>query len=48
MLTSMSEALPAFGVAAAIAAAAAAIGGYIVYRWIARRRHDDAMTLKTA
>jgi hypothetical protein len=45
MFDTMSEALPAIGIAALIAAAAA-IGGYFVYKWINHRRAMD-MTAST-
>ena len=45
MFDTMSEALPAIGIAALIAAAAA-IGGYFVYKWINHRRAMD-MTSST-
>jgi hypothetical protein len=45
MFDTMSEALPAIGIAALIAAAAA-VGGYSVYKWINHRRAMD-MTAST-
>ncbi len=46
MFDTISEALPAIGIAALIAAAAAAVGGYFVYKWINHRRAMD-MTAST-
>ena len=34
----MTEALPALGIAALIAVVVAAVGGYFLYRWMNRRR----------
>jgi hypothetical protein len=45
MFDTMSEALPAIGIAALIAAGAA-VGGYFVYKWINHRRAMD-MTAST-
>jgi hypothetical protein len=45
MFDTMSEALPAIGIAALIAAAAAVVG-YFVYKWINHRRAMD-MTAST-
>src|ERR671918_2290149 len=39
MFDTMTEALPAIGIAALVAAAAAAaVGGYFLYRWMKHRR----------
>jgi hypothetical protein len=45
MFDTMSEALPAIGIAALVAAVAA-VGGYFVYKWINHRRAMD-MTAST-
>jgi len=45
MFDTISEALPALGIAALVAAVAA-IGGYFVYKWINHRRAMD-MTAST-
>jgi len=48
MFDSMTEALPAIGMAALIvAAAAAAVGGYFLYRWMKHRRAMDKITSTT-
>jgi hypothetical protein len=49
MFDSMTEALPAVGMAALIAAAAAAAaaGGYFLYRWMKHRRAMDKITSTT-
>ena|ERR671918_1192134 len=42
MFDTMTEALPAIGIAALVAAAAAAaVGGYFLYRWMKHRRAVD-------
>jgi hypothetical protein len=41
MFDIVTEALPAIGIAALIAAAAAAVGGYFLYRWTKHRRAID-------
>ncbi|MDQ3836546.1 MAG: hypothetical protein M3270_06395 [Thermoproteota archaeon] len=46
MIDTMSEALPAFGIAALIAAAGG-VGGYFVYKWINHRRAMDMTTRAT-
>ncbi len=46
MFNTINEALPAIGIAAMIAAAAA-VGGYCVYKWINHRRAMN-MTASTA
>jgi hypothetical protein len=45
MFDTISEALPAIGIAALVAAVAA-VGGYFVYKWINHRRAMD-MTAST-
>ena len=45
MFDTISEALPAIGIAALVAAAAA-VGGYLTYKWINHRRAMD-MTVST-
>ncbi len=46
MFDSMTEALPAIGMAALIAAAAA-VGGYFLYRWMKHRRAMDKIASTT-
>jgi hypothetical protein len=46
MFDSMTEALPAIGIAALIAAAAA-VGGYFLYRWMKHRRAMDKIASTT-
>ena len=43
----MTEALPALGMAALIAAVAATVGGYFLYRWVNHRRAIDNITSTT-
>ena len=45
MFDTISEALPAIGIAA-LAAAAVAVGGYLTYKWVNHRRAMD-MTVST-
>ncbi len=50
MFDTMTEALPAIGTAALIAiatAAAAAVGGYVLYRWIKHKRVIDKIASTT-
>jgi hypothetical protein len=46
MFDSMTEALRAIGIAALIAAAAA-VGGYFLYRWMKHRRAMDKIASMT-
>jgi hypothetical protein len=46
MFDTISEALPAIGMAALIAVAAA-VGGYLVYKWINHRRAMDVIASTT-
>jgi hypothetical protein len=43
----MTEVLPAIGIAALIAAAAAAVGGYFIYGWMKHRRATDKIASTT-
>ena len=48
MFDTMTETLPAIGIAALIAtAAAAAVGGYFLYRWMKHRRAMDKIASTT-
>ena len=47
MFDTMTEALSAIGIAALIAAAAAAVGGYFLYRWMKHRRATDKIASTT-
>jgi hypothetical protein len=47
MLDSMTEALPAIGMAVLIAAAAAAVGGYFLYRKMKHRRAIEKIASMT-
>src|SRR5215207_3797640 len=49
MFDTMTEALPAIGIAAALVAtaAAAAVGGYFLYRWMKHRRAMDKIASTT-
>ena len=47
MFDTMTEALPAMGIAALGAAAAAIVGGYIIYRWMAKHRRAVELTAST-
>ncbi len=47
MFDMVTEALPAIGIAALIAAAAAAVGGYFLYRWTKHRRAIDKIASTT-
>ena len=46
MFDTMAEALPAIGIAVLIAAAAA-VGGYFLYRWMMHRRAMDKIASTT-
>jgi hypothetical protein len=47
MFDTMSEALPAIGIAALIAAAAALVGGYFLHKWMNHRRAMDKIASTT-
>jgi hypothetical protein len=47
MFDTMTEALPAMGIAAFGAAAAAVVGGYIIYRWMTKQRRAAELTAST-
>ena len=47
MFDTMTEALPAIGIAALVAAIAAAVGGYFLYRWMKHRHAMDVTASMT-
>jgi hypothetical protein len=47
MFDTMTEALPAIGIAALVAAVAAAVGGYFLYRWMKHRHAMDVTASMT-
>ena len=47
MFDTMIEALPAIGIAALISAIAAAVGGYLLYKWMNHRRAMDKIASTT-